>query len=195
MQIVLIGGFVGTEKKNALFSVGNELITRDKKVAVVVIEDVINNEKKPVGLDSTVMVKEMKDVPCTFITDLMVELPEINKQSNFDYMVIEVPFSLPPGRVREYLANLEFKDLSFAPIIYVFNVNNLKSDARMIPKIVSKQIVESDIIFTNADPTDQETMAALNRTFEEINPDAKIFVHAAGFEGHRISDFVDMIVN
>lgn len=195
MQIVLIGGFAGIGKKSALFSVANELIARDKKVAVVNIEDVENNEKSSFDLHSDIMVKEMQNIPCTFITDLMVELPKINGRSSFDYMVIEIPFSLPPGRVKEALVNLEFKDLSFAPIIYVFDVNNLKSDAKMIPKIVSKQIIGSEIIFANTNSNDQETVASLNRTFDEINPNAKIFVYAAELKGHKTSDFVDVIIN
>lgn len=193
MQIILIGGFEGVEKKNALFSIGNELITRDKKVAIVTIEDEKSKEKEHINLNSAIWVKEIKNVPCTFINALMVELPKINEISAFDHIIIEVPFSLAPAKVKEYLFDIEFKDLSFSPITYAFDVKNLISNPKLIPKIVSKQIIESDIIFTNADPTDQETITALNRTFEELNPNANIFVHAAGSEGHRISDFVDMI--
>jgi G3E family GTPase len=195
VRIILIGGFAGIDKKNALFSVGNELITRAPKVAVVNIEDVENNEKSPVNMHSDITVKEMQNIPCTFISELIPKLHEINKRSAFDYIVIEIPFSLPPGRVKEALVNIQINDLSFAPTIYVFDVNNLKSDAKMIPKIVSKQIIGSELIFANANPNDYETIASLNSIFKEINPHAKIFVYATDSKGHGINDFVDMIIN
>jgi G3E family GTPase len=195
MQVVLIGGFAGMEKKNVLCSIGNELVARDKKVGVVVIEDIHNNEKESFSMDPAILVREMMNIPCTFITDLTDEMPEIYKQSVFNYLLIEVPFSLPPGKVKKALVNLELKDLSFAPIIYVFDVNMLKSDAKMIPKIISTQITESEIIFANADPTDQKTLTALNRTFEGINTAAKVFKHACSSDECGVSDLVDMITN
>ena len=195
MQVVLMGGFAGMEKKNVLCLLGNELIARDKKVGAVVIEDMQNNEEGSVSMNPAILVREMMNIPCTFITDLADEMPEIYKQSFFDYLLIEVPFSLPPGKVKKALVNLELKDLSFAPIIYVFDTNMLKSDAKMIPKIISTQIIESEIIFANADSADQKMLAALNRTFEGINTAAKVFKHAGGTDECGISDFVDMLIN
>jgi G3E family GTPase len=195
MQIVLIGGFAGMGKKNVLCSVGNELVARDKKVGAVVIKDMQNNEEGSASMDPAILVREMMNVPCTFITDLVDEMPEIYKQSVFDYLLIEVPFSLPPGKVKKALVNLELKDLSFAPLIYVFDVNMLKSDTKIIPKIISTQITESEIIFANADPADQKTLAALNRIFEGINTAAKVFKHAGGLDECGVSDFVDLIIN
>ncbi|GEM_PF-3199578 len=196
MQIVLIGGFACTKKKTALFSAGNELVARGNKVAIINIEDAAGNEGVSTDPNSAIMIIEKKDIPCTFITDLMVELPKINGLANSDYLLVEVPFSLAPGKVKEYLSDLDFKDLVFAPIIYLFDAKmNPENDAKMIPKIVSKQITESEIIFTQVDATDHEKISALNRTFEELNPDATIFRFEADSDGHRISDLVDMIIN
>ncbi|AFV22959.1 hypothetical protein Mpsy_0750 [Methanolobus psychrophilus R15] len=195
MQVVLIGGFASMEKKNVLCSVGNELVARDEKVGAVVIEDMQNCEDGSVSMDPAILVREMMNIPCTFITDLVNEMPVIYKRLLFDYLLIEVPFSLQPGKVKKALVNLELNNLSFAPIIYVFNTNMLKSDAKMIPKIISTQIIESEIIFANADSADQKMLAALNRTFEGINTAAKVFKIATGPDEREISDFVDMIIN
>lgn len=194
MQIVLIGGFEDTEKKNAIFSIGNELISRDRRVAIVSIEHEKSKDQEYIDPKSDIMIKEMQNIPCTFITDLMAELPEVNEVATYEYLLIEVPFSLSPVKVKEYLSDLALDDLSFAPIIYVFDVNNFKNDLKLIPKIVSKQILESDIIFTNADFTDQGKMEALDRTFKELNPDTSIFVYDYNSEEHRINNFVNMII-
>jgi G3E family GTPase len=195
MQVVLIGGFAGMEKKHILCSVGNELVARDKKVVAVIIEDMQNNDEESVSMNPAILVREMMNIPCTFITDLVDEMPEIYKQPVFDYLLIEVPFSLPPGKVKKALVNLELKDLSFAPVIYVFDVNMLRSDAKMIPKIIITHIIESEIIFANANPADQKKLAALNRIFEGINTAAKVVKNAGDLDECGISGFVDMIIN
>jgi hypothetical protein len=63
MQVVLIGGFAGKEKKNVLCSVGNELVARDKKVDAVVIEDMQNNEEGSVSMDPAIPIREMMNIP------------------------------------------------------------------------------------------------------------------------------------
>lgn len=195
MQIVLVGGFAGIEKKNVLLSIGNELAARGKKVGVVLIEGVENNEKGSIDLDPSIIVREMMNIPCTFATDLVAELSGIDEQSAFGYLLIEVPLGLSPGKVKKALKTPEFKYLSFAPLIYVFDMNILKCDAKMIPRLVSTQIRESEVVFANTGSTGQKDLALLNSIFEEMNPDAKIFGCTAGPEGHTICDLVNMITN
>ncbi|WP_407356506.1 GTP-binding protein [Methanolobus sp. WCC5] len=195
MQLVLIGGFTGMEKKNALFSVGNELIARGKKVGAVVIEDVQSTENANVDMDPAIIVKEMQNIPCTFITDLVADLQDIDKQPAFDHMLIEVPFSLPPGKVRKAIVDGGFRNLSVAPLVYMSDVTILKKDAKMIPKIVSTQIREAEIVFVSTGPLDQRTSASLNRLFETMNPSARIFEYSADSDGHRIGDLVDMLIS
>ncbi|MDG6243152.1 MAG: GTP-binding protein [Methanolobus sp.] len=195
MQLVLIGGFIGMEKKNVLFSVGNELIARGKKVGAVVIEDAECTENRTVDIDPAIIVKEMQNIPCTFITDMVAEMQDIDKQPAFDHMLIEVPFSLPPGKVKRAIMSGGFRDLSVAPLVYISDVTILKSDAKMIPRIVSTQIKEAEIVFVSADPMDQGTAAALDRVFETMNPSARIFEYSADSDGHRIGDLVDMLTS
>lgn len=191
MKIILISGFKSSEMKNTLFAIGNELIAKDRKVCAVVIEGSKDNIKKVVIPDSSLMLRKMKDVPCTFVTDLTPELQQINKESSFDYIIVEVPFGLPPGKVKKALLNHIFKNISFAPIIYVFDLEMLKNDVKIIPKIVSTQIKESEVVFVNSGSIDKNTAEALRGIFEEINPGAHIFEVAADSGSHRISDFVD----
>ena len=196
MQLILINGFTGIEKKNTLFSVGNELGSRGKKVVVVVTEHMEDEAGDPVMPAPEVVVREMISscVPCSFIFDLMNELQNINSRGAYDHMVIEIPFSSLPAEIKEGLSNLDFTDMSFAPIIHVFDVRNLESEARLIPKIVSNQIIESEAIFINADVIDQEKVLALKATLGEMNPDAIIFEHSENVEGHTFSDLVGMIM-
>lgn len=194
MQVILIGGFAGAEKKDLLFSIGNELIARSKNVCALVIESIEDNEKTSLKIDPALMVKEMRNIPCTFISDLVAELPEIGRQSSFDHLLVEVPFSLPPGNVKKAIVTSGFKHLSFAPAICMLDVNMLKVNAEMIPKIVKTLILESEIIVAGANPADDKPIAALNRILE-VNPDIKVFEHSAGSGGYRIGDFVEMIVN
>ncbi|MCQ6963291.1 GTP-binding protein [Methanolobus chelungpuianus] len=194
MQIVLIGGFAGSEKKDLVFSVGNELIARSKNVCALVIESSGNNERTTLKIDPAIIVKEMRNIPCTFVNDLVAELPEIGRQSPFDHLLVEVPFSLPPGNVKKAIVSSGFKDLSFAPVICMLDVNMPRIDGTMIPKIVKTLILESEIIVAGACPADKKPIAVLSKIFE-VNPDVKVFEHCAGSGVHTIGDFVDMIIN
>lgn len=194
MQIVLIGGFAGSEKKDLLFSVGNGLIARSKNVCALVIESIGDSEGTALKIDPAITVKEMRNIPCTFINDLMAELPEICRQSPFDHLLVEVPFSLPPGNVKKAIVTSGFRDLSFAPVICTLDMNMPLSDGRMIPKIVKTLIIGSEVIVAGVDPAGSKSITALKRIIE-VNPGIKVFEHFAGSGGHRIDDFVEMITN
>ena len=145
-------------------------------------------------MSSSIFVKEMENIPCTFTSDLIVELQKISKQSTFDHIVVEVPFSLSSGKVKQALLKPEINDMEIAPVIYLFDMDVLKNDVQMIPKIVSTQIAEAEIVLANVDSADQEAIASFNSLFKEMNPDARIFVSASGSE-NRIDDFVDMLID
>ena len=122
-------------------------------------------------------------------------MQDISGQDNFDNVLIEVPFNSLPAELREGLSNAEIPDASFAPLLYVFDTKNLKSDANLIPKIVKNQIMEAEIILLNTDSTDPENVKALNNMFAEMSPDAEVFEYTSGPEGNQISDLIPMIGN
>ncbi|WP_406661650.1 GTP-binding protein [Methanolobus sp. ZRKC3] len=176
MRIIMVCGFTGSEKKNTLFAIGNELNSREKKVAVVITENEDSEDKSHVSADSGVGVREMISscVPCSFLFDLMAELQKINELSAFDHVIIELPFNSMPAEVKEGLENLEFEDMSFAPIINVADAMNMESDVELIPKIIRNQIIDSEIIFITGDLAGSEKVAALSKTLGNINPNAEI---------------------
>lgn len=195
MQIIMISGFTGIEKKNTLFSVGNEISSRDKKVVVVITEHLGEKTGRPVKTNPEVVVKEILSscVPCSFIFDLTNELQNIYEEDAFDSIILEIPFNALPTEIKKGVSNLKFPDMSIAPMVHVFNVRNLESKAELIPNIVINQIAESDIIFVNSDATNLEYVATLKRTLGEIKTDAAIFEHFSNKDGHRFVDFVDLI--
>ncbi len=195
MQIHLIGGFAGIDKKKFIFSLDNELTTRGHKIGVIVIEETETNIKNLNFKDSSIIIKEMMNIPCTFTTELLDYLQETNNISTFDHILIELPFSLQPGKVRKELLNLKLKDITFGPIIFVFDIDILKKGVHMLPRIVSRQIKDTEIVYADVYPIDKKKVLGLRSIIKETNPDAHIFEHSSGLEGHRFSDFVNMLTN
>lgn len=196
MRIVLAGGFTGTKKENAIISIANELNSRNNKVAILITEHLSDDTKSSVIADSEITVKERISscVSCSFIFDLISEVQEISKKDAFDIIVIELPFNSMPAEIKEGLVNFKFPYLTFSPIINVFDMENLQSDSAMIPRVVSNQIMESEIIFVNTDSTIPEKAVAVREMLEIMNPKLKVFELSTGSKGHELSDFIDLII-
>ncbi|WP_407356976.1 GTP-binding protein [Methanolobus sp. WCC5] len=196
MQIIIAGGFTGTEKENAVISIGNILNSMGKKVAVLITEYLEKEKEDSLVADPGVIVRKMISgcVPCSFLFDLMAELQEINEQDTFDHIIIELPFNSMPAEIREGLGNMKNMDMSFSPIIHIFDVRNLESNIDLIPRVVSNQIRESEIVFMDADAADPEKLEALRKIIGTMSPEAGIFEHLKGSKGHELNDFVNMVI-
>ncbi|MDG6243466.1 MAG: GTP-binding protein [Methanolobus sp.] len=196
MQIIMAGGFAGTEKEKTVVLIGNILNSMGKKVAVLITEHLENEKENSVVADSGVFVRKMISscVPCSFLFDLMAEIEDINEQDTFDHIIVELPFNSMPGEIREGLGNMKNMDMSFSPIIHIFDVINLESDIDLIPRVVSNQIRESEILLMDADAAAPEKLAALREIIGTMSPQARIFEHKIGSKGHELSDFVDMVI-
>jgi len=98
-----------------------------------------------------------------------------------------------PFGVKEGLENFRFPDVSFSPGIHIFDMNSLEIDAALIPRVVSNQIKESDIVFVNTDHATPDKVTSLREVLGEINPDVEVFESSSGSKYNGLSDFVDLI--
>ncbi|KXS43078.1 MAG: hypothetical protein AWU59_1322 [Methanolobus sp. T82-4] len=195
MNIILAGGFKGLEKENTVISIAKELVSRGNKVALLITEHLENeNGKTDTGGPGLVIREKISScVSCSFIFDLIAEIENMNEQGPFDHMVIELPFNSMPFEVKESLENYRFPDVSFSPVIHIFDINSLEIDATLIPRVVSNQIKESDIVFVNTDHATPDKVTSLREVLGQINPDVEIFESSYDSKYHGLSDFVDMI--
>ncbi len=196
MHVILTSGFKGIEKENALFSMGNYLISKGKKVVVLITEHLDDNDKSGVTADTGLVIREKVSscVPCSFLFDLIAEIEDIYKGGNTEILIIELPFNSMPSEIKEALGNIEDMELSFAPTLHVFDVMNLGTEINMIPKVVISQIAASDTVLLNSKNVVPEKMDSLKKAIEKINTRSNIIEYTTNTQRGEIDHLDDILL-
>lgn len=194
MQTIIIGGLPGANKKNTIFAIGKTMASETNKVAIVLTETDDDGLKNAIidhpGIHAAEMISSC--VPCSFQFDLINEMQKIIDLPDIKYIIIELPFSSMPHDVKEALENMEFADMTFAPLVHAIDAEQMEAGVDKIPKLINTQIANSQILSINTDIVSTDKISAINKTLQEINPSAQIVEFSLkspdqGFEGLVVS--------
>jgi G3E family GTPase len=182
MQIVIIGGFLGSGKTTAVLKISRKLRDAGKRVAIIV------NEIGEIGLDGDILTnpdiatEELTSgcICCTLRISMQYTLQTLEEEFKPDVVIIEPTGIAFPGQIKEEIETMGLSKFSFSPIVTLVDPGRFGIEAKEIPKFIETQIREAEILCINKiDVTSPETISSTEKMLLEINPEAKILKFSA----------------
>lgn len=182
MEVIIIGGFLGSGKTTAILSISRQLSNAGKKTAIIV------NEIGEIGLDGDILTspgivtEELTNgcICCTLRISMQYTLQTLEEEFAPDIVIIEPTGIAFPGQIREEIETMGLSELSFAPIVTLVDPGRFGTEAKEIPRFIETQIKEAEILGINKiDITPAETILATEKMLNGMNPEARILKFSA----------------
>ncbi len=187
MQIIIIGGFLGSGKTTTLLNLGKTLTEQGHKIAIIV------NEIGEVGLDGTILstsgiqTREITDgcICCTLKISMEYTLQNLKEEYEPDAIIIEPTGLAFPRQIKDDLEIIDLEGLTFAPLVNIVDGTRFSAEIRQAPKFIQTQIEDAEILVINKiDIAPEEKVEAVFNALQEINPEATI-LRTSATEGNQ----------
>lgn len=177
MEIIIVGGFLGSGKTSVILQMAKYLagIKKNKKGSVVILE----NEIGEVSIDDKVLraggfqVENMFSgcICCTMSGELVVNVHNIIHQFNPDWLIMEATGVAYPKKIRETLnASMDVKTRIFC----VADARRWKRLQAPMGEFINEQLDEADIVFINKiDKATEEDRSFAERDICRLNETAE----------------------
>ncbi len=181
MQIILLGGFLGSGKTSLLMSMANYLSKNNKNNQETLLA-IIENEIGEVSIDNKLFEGGYKVstlfsgcICCTLASDLTIALDNIAKKYNPDYTIIEATGLAYPDNIADIITKYAKFTHSIKSIVIV-DAQRWEENFECLEILISGQIRNADIILLNKiDTVSDEEIGQTIIQLEEINAHAKIY--------------------
>jgi len=197
MRVIIASGLSGNEKKRTIFAIAKDIAAKGSNLAVVLTEadehDVSSEIIDVPGIHPREMISSC--VPCSFQFDLINEIEKIRKIPDVEFIIIELPFSSIPNDIQEALENMNYEDMTFAPLLYVIDAKQMESSITKIPKLIKTQITNSQILSINTDDASAEKISALSSTLKDMNPSANVVDFSLNSKGQDFENLISLFNN
>jgi G3E family GTPase len=188
MQIMIIGGFLGSGKTTTILKISRQLRDSGKRVAIIV------NEIGDIGLDGDILTnpdirtEELTSgcICCTLRISMQYTLQTLEEDFKPDVVIIEPTGIAFPGQIREEIESMGLLELSFSPVVTLVDPGRFGIEAKEIPKFIETQIREAEILCINKiDTTPVEIVLSTEKMLLEINSEARILKFSAKLGGEH----------
>lgn len=196
MQIIIIGGFLGSGKTTTLLNLGKILTEQGNKIAIIV------NEIGEVGLDGTILstsgiqTREITDgcICCTLKISMEYTLQKLKEEYEPDAIIIEPTGLAFPKQIRDDLEIMDIEGITFAPLVNIIDGSRFSAEIQQAPAFIRTQIEDAEILVINKiDIAPEEKVEAVFNALQELNPDATILRTSATKENKSFRQFIEIL--
>ncbi|MBP2029092.1 G3E family GTPase [Methanohalophilus levihalophilus] len=198
MQIIIIGGFLGSGKTTTLLNLGKTLTEQGRKIAIIV------NEIGEVGLDGTtlatsgIQTREITDgcICCTLKISMEYTLQSLKEEYEPDTIIMEPTGLAFPKQIKDDLEIMDLEGVTFAPLVNIIDGTRFSAEIRQAPKFIQTQIEDAEILVINKiDIAPEEKVEAVFNALQEINPEATILKTSATEENQNFQQLIDILAH
>ncbi len=198
MDVVVVGGFLGSGKTTTVINMGKYLAEKGKRVAIIV------NEIGEIGIDGDVIKKfgfDTKEITsgcicCTLKVGLRVTVNELMKEYKPEILMIE-----PTGIAFPNVIKNEFKlmnlgeDVKVAPLVTLIDGSRFKYLMKEIKDFAMRQIIDAEILGINkVDLIDTLQIPILEVSVQQLNPEANVVLLSGKDTGERFESFMQLVL-
>ena len=198
MQVIVVGGFLGSGKTTTIINMGKYLAEKGKKVAIIV------NEIGEVGIDGDVIKRfgfDTKEITsgcicCSLKVGLRTTVTLLAKEYNPDILMIEPTGIAFPHLIRDEVELMNLgEQVKIAPLVTLIDGSRFKPLMKEVKEFAMRQIIDAEILGINkVDLIEPIRIPILEASVQQLNPKARIVLLSGKDTGERFESFMRMVL-
>lgn len=198
MQVIVVGGFLGSGKTTTIINMGKYLAEKGKKVAIIV------NEIGEVGIDGDVIKRfgfDTKEITsgcicCSLKVGLRTTVTLLAKEYNPDILMIEPTGIAFPHLIRDEVELMNLgEQVKIAPLVTLIDGSRFKPLMKEVKEFAMRQIIDAEILGINkVDLIEPIRIPILEASVQQLNPKARIVLLSGKDMGERFESFMRMVL-
>lgn len=198
MDVIVVGGFLGSGKTTTIINIGKHLAEKGKKVAIIV------NEIGEIGIDGDVIKRfgfDTKEITsgcicCSLKVGLRTTMNTLMNEYKPDIIMIEPTGIAFPNVIRNEVELMNLgEEVKIAPLVTLIDGSRFKQLMKEVKEFAMRQIIDAEILGINkVDLIEPIRIPILEASIQQLNPKAKVVLLSAKDTGENFENFMQEIL-